>query len=386
MKPFTVDWQPAQVDALLERVRACELPPAPAGIGWQYGCDAEFLARLKAYWLHDFDWRACMQRLNRYPQFTADIDGLAVHFVHVKGEGTGGRALLLTHGWPGSHVEFWNVIEPLAFPSRHGGRAQDAFDLVIPSLPGFGFSAKPAQVLGQRYTATLWNRLMTDVLGYPGYYAQGGDWGAVVTSWLGLDHPDTVRGIHLNMLGLRSLRPPASDEEKAWQARSEGAQRVHGGYSAVQIFKPQSLVWATAGNPLGQAAWLLERFHDWADLRTRTFEEVFDLDTLITHLMIYLMTDSFASAVWFYPGVAKDGFCILPDGVRCETPTHFARYSGDALAPEPPRSRLELVYNLSSVSEVPQGGHFAALEAPTLFVADLWQWSQSLNGPVDGAA
>jgi pimeloyl-ACP methyl ester carboxylesterase len=374
MKPFQVQWEAAQVGRLLDAIGACQLPPAPEGVGWRAGVDAQFLAALQRYWVQSFDWRACVDRLNRFPQFVVDIEGLPIHFVHVKGEGDGKRPLLLTHGWPGSHFEFWNVIEPLAFPSRHGGKAEDAFDLVVPSLPGFGFSGKPREVLGQRAVARLWNTLMTEVLGYPRYRAQGGDWGALVTSWLGLDHAGAVEAIHLNMMGLRSMQPPQNEEEKAWAARSEGALRMHGGYSTVQMFKPQSLVWATAGNPLGQAAWIIERFHDWADLRTRPFEQVFETDTLLTNVMIYLMTDSFASSVWFYPGVVKDGFGVMPSGVRCETPTHFARYSGDALQPEPPRSRLELVYNLSGVSDVPQGGHFAALEVPELFVNDLRAW------------
>ncbi|WP_296259670.1 MULTISPECIES: epoxide hydrolase family protein [unclassified Pseudomonas] len=379
MQAFEVQWTEESVNRLLHRIADTPLPEAPISDGWKHGCDANFLAGFRDYWVNDFDWRACVAALNRHPQFIARVEGLDVHFVHVQGENQGRRPLLLTHGWPGSYIEFWNVIEPLAFPSRHGGRPEDAFDLVIPSLPGFGFSGKPGQVVGQRQTARMWNTLMTEVLGYPCYCAQGGDWGAIVTSWLGLDFPDSVQAIHLNMLGLRSLAPPGTDEERDWQRRVEGAQRVYSGYSAVQMFKPQSLVWATAGNPLGQAAWILERFHDWADLRQRPFEQVFDRDTLLANLMIYLMTDSFASSIWYYPGVVNDGFGILPDGVRCETPTWFARYHGDSLAPAAPRSRVERVYNLSQVSDIDEGGHFAALEVPQRFVADLHRWSEHMR-------
>ncbi|SED64527.1 Pimeloyl-ACP methyl ester carboxylesterase [Pseudomonas mohnii] len=378
MKAFEVQWTDADIARVMRKVEDCRLPPAPAGSGWTLGCDSEFLHRLQRHWLESFDWQACQDRLNRYPQFIAEIDGLEVHFVHVKGEAEGRRPLLLTHGWPGSHLEFWDVIEPLAFPSRHGGSADQAFDLIIPSLPGFGFSGKPPGVFSQRQTAILWNKLMTEVLGYPRYWAQGGDWGSIVTSWLGLDHGQHVEAIHLNMLGFRSLTPPRDDAELNWQRQAEAAQRAYSGYAAVQMSKPQSIAWAAADNPMGQAAWILERFHDWADLRQRSFEQVFDLDTLLSNIVLYVMTGSFTSALWYYPGVVKDGFTLLPAGVRCETPTTFAEYSGDALTPVAPRSRIELVYNLADMTSLPEGGHFAAMEVPKHFVEDIRRWGASV--------
>ncbi|HHM5199368.1 TPA: epoxide hydrolase family protein [Pseudomonas aeruginosa] len=377
MKQFQVEWSQGEIDRVLHKVADCRLPPAPVDSGWAFGCDAGFLAQVQKYWVESFDWQACMARLNRFPQYQVEIDGQLVHFLHVKGEAQGRRPLLLTHGWPGSHFEFWQAIEPLAYPSRHGGKAEDAFDLVIPSLPGFGFSGKPAGVTTQRQTAVIWNKLMTEVLGYARYRAQGGDWGAIVTSWLGLDHGASVEAIHLNMLGFRSLTPPQNDAEKTWQASADAAQRLYSGYAAVQMFKPQSIAWAAADNPLGQAAWILERFHDWADLRQRPFETVFSLESLLTNISLYVMTGSFTSAAWFYPGVVRDGFTILPAGTRCETPTHFAACSGDALAPVPPRSRAELVYNLSGWSDLVEGGHFAAMEVPGLFVEDLRSWGRA---------
>lgn len=376
MTPFQVEWSAPDVARVLQRVKETRLPAAMPGVGWHYGCDADFLRQLQAYWVEGFDWRGAMETLNRYPQFIADIDGLAVHFVHVVGEAGGRRPLLLTHGWPGSYYEFWDLIEPLAFPSRFGGHAEDAYDLVIPSLPGFAFSGKPQQVIGQRATAALWNKLMTEVLGYPRYRAQGGDWGALVTSWLGLDHGAACEAIHLNMLGFRSMDPPQNDEEKAWMGKAEMAQRQYGGYAGVQTMKPHSIAWATADNPIGQAAWIAERFHDWADLRERSFEEVFSKDQLLTNIMLYVMTDSFASAAWYYPGIVKDGFGMLPAHVRCETPTAFADFPGDALQPPPPRSRVELRYNVTRWSRPPAGGHFAALEMPAWFVEDLRAWGR----------
>jgi|SRR5690554_3093146 len=374
MKEFSVQWDSAVIQRMKDQIADTQLTGAIEGSGWAMGCDPAFMAQLQDYWVNEFDWQACMDNLNRFPQFVVDIDGLPVHFVHIKGEAEGRRPLLLTHGWPGSHFEFWKVIEPLAFPSRHGGNVEQAYDLVIPSLPGFGFSGKPSCLITQRQTAALWNKLMNEVLGYERYRAQGGDWGAIVTSWLGLDHGASVEAIHLNMLGFRSMAPPQNDEEKAWQTQCDGAGRVYSGYASVHMFKPNSIILATADNPLGQAAWIIERFHDWADLRQRSLEQVFSLDELITNLLIYLMNDSFASAVRYYPGVVKDGFGILPPGTRCETPTTFAACTGDALSPLPPRSRIELVYNLEGWQSMEEGGHFLAMEVPERFVEAIRAW------------
>ncbi len=374
MKEFSVQWSSAAIQRMKNQIAGTRLSGAIEGTGWAMGCDPEFLAHLQDYWVNQFDWQTCMDNLNRFPQFVADIDGLPVHFVHVKGEAEGCRPLLLTHGWPGSHFEFWKVIEPLAFPSRHGGSAEQAYDLVIPSLPGFGFSGKPSSLITPRQTAALWNKLMIEVLGYERYRAQGGDWGAIVTSWLGLDHRANVEAIHLNMLGFRSMTPPQNDEEKIWQTQCDGAGRVYSGYASVHMFKPNSIILATADNPLGQAAWIIERFHDWADLRQCSLDQVFSLNELITNLLIYLMNDAFASAVRFYPGMAKDGFGVLPPGIRCETPTTFAACTGDALSPLPPRSRVELVYNLAGWQSMEEGGHFLAMEVPKQFIEAIRAW------------
>lgn len=376
MVPFQVEWSEQDVARVLQRVEDCRLPPVMPGAGWNYGCDGDFIGGLQKYWVDGFDWRAAAANLNRFPQFKADIDGLPIHFVHVVGEAQGRRPLLLTHGWPGSHFEFWDVIEPLAFPTRFGGRAEDAFDLVIPSLPGFAFSGKPQQVLGQRATAAMWNKLMTEVLGYSRYRAQGGDWGAIVTSWLGLDHGASCEAIHLNMLGFRSMAPAQNDAEKAWMATADKSQRRMSSYAGLQMMTPNAIGLIGADNPIGQAAWIVERFHDWSDLRTRGFDEVFGIDKLLTNIMLYVMTDSFASAAWFYPGVVKDGFGVLAPGVRCETPTAFADFPGDALQPPPPRTRVELCYAVNRWSSPPAGGHFAAMEMPQWLVEDLRAWGR----------
>ena len=381
IKPFTVDWHPAEVAAVLARVRDYPFPPAPdVADGWDYGCDAGFLKDITAYWMDGYDWRAAMAELNRFPQFTARIEDFDIHFVHVVGEAGGRRPLLLSHGWPGSHYEFWGAIEPLAFPSRFGGAAADAFDVVVPSLPGFGFSSKPARPFGQRGTARLFDALMTQVLGYDPYLAQGGDWGALITSWLGFDHGDHARAIHLNMIGFRPPGGPQTPEETAWITRSRAATSQMGAYLQLQVTKPQSAAWLAAGNPVCQAAWILERFHDWSDLRTKPFIGAYTRDQLLTNVMIYVMTGSFTTGVWYYRGRAEEAAAgASTNGKRCETPTAFANFPGEALYNPPPRSWAERAYNVVRWSEQPRGGHFAAMEEPDLFVAELRAWGREAS-------
>jgi microsomal epoxide hydrolase len=378
-EPFEVRWKKSKVRDVLEAVAAYPWPPQPqVEDGWAYGCDGAWLRELCAYWVKAYDWKAAVKELNRFPQFTAEIDGFKIHFVHVKGEGRARRPLLISHGWPGSHYEFWQAIEPLAFPSRHGGKKADAFDLVIPSLPGFGFSSKPDRPIGQRATARLFNTLMTEVLGYKSYLAQGGDWGGLITSWLGRDHGAHVKAIHLNMIGFRPHGGPTSEAETAWIQRQQAMMEVMGAYFRLQASKPQSLAWMAASNPVGQAAWIAERFHDWADLREKPFEAVFPKERLLTNIMIYVMTGSFTTGAWYYRGLMEEGGIAFREGERVETPTAFANFPGEPLYTAPPRSWAERAYNITRWTEAPRGGHFAAMEEPELFVEDVRAWAREV--------
>jgi microsomal epoxide hydrolase len=377
--PFQVNWDTARISAVLDAVRNYPWPPIPeVEDGWAYGCDGAFLRALCDHWLLAYDWRAAVADLNRYPQFIAKVEDFDLHYLNVVGEAEGRRPLLLSHGWPGSHYEFWGVIDKLSHPSRHGGSASDAFDLVIPSLPGFGFSSKPASPFGQRATARLFNTLMTQVLGYDRYLAQGGDWGSLVTSCLGIDHAQNVRAIHLNMIGLRPAGGPQSDAEIAWLTRTGQAMDQLGAYFRLQASKPQSLAWLGAGNPVGQAAWIVERFYDWCDRRETPFEAVFTKDQLLTNLMIYVMTGSFTTGAWYYRALLEEGGVVLKEGERCETPTAFANFPGEALYAAPPRSWAERAYNIVRWTDMPRGGHFAAMEQPDLFVGDLRAWARDV--------
>ena len=378
MQPFEVNWSEQQIRVVKEKVARTALPIAPDDAGWGMGTDPGFLRAFQTYWSQEFDFVAAVHRLNKYPQFLTDIDGVQIHFVHVFGESVEARSLLLTHGWPGSHLEFWGVIDRLTQPSRYGGSPDDAFSVVLPSLPGYGFSGRPRVPVGPRAVAAMWRRLMTETLGYESFYAQGGDWGSAVASQLGVHHGDVVRGIHLNMPFL-TLRPQEahSAEESDWGQRFASTQALLGDYARVQMHRPLSIGWATADNPLGQAAWILERFHDWADQRHRSFEEVFSLEDLVTNVSLYVMTENFASALWLYRGYIDEERSAGAE--FCATPTGYAAFPGDALFPPPPLSLLSRSYNIAYFSEPERGGHFAAWEVPELFAADLVTWARHIS-------
>lgn len=384
---FRVSVEDAVLARIRERVAAYRWFPAPqnAATGWEYGMSTPVLKDLQAHWLERYDWRAAEADLNRFAHFRANVDGLDIHFVHVVGEAEGRRPLLVTHGWPGSVYEFWQAIEPLAYPGRHGGDPADAFDLVIPSLPGYGWSGKPASPLGQRATAALWDRLMREVLGYDTYLAQGGDWGAVVTSWLGVNHGTLdgkggCRAIHLNMVGLRPTpATPKTPEEAAWLQETGERMQSEGSYFYQQATKPQTLALALMDSPMGQAAWIVEKFHGWSDLTEKDLLEVYSRDQLLTNVMIYLVNDAFATSVWYYNALFQEGGNMLADGQRCETPTAFANFPREALYTPPPRSWVERAYALTRWSDMPRGGHFAAMEAPDLFVEDVRAWAREVG-------
>lgn len=382
---FKINVPDEKLAAIRARVEAYRWFPAPANEqGFAYGMSTPVMQEIQRYWLDTYDWRKAEAELNRWPQFTAEVDGQRIHFVHVVGEAKGKRPLLITHGWPGSVYEFWQAIGPLAFPSENGGKAEDAFDLIIPSLPGYGFSGKPASPLGQRATAALWDKLMRDVLGYPTYLAQGGDWGSMVTSWLGKNHGTVdgkggCRGIHLNMMAMRpSPAVPQSPEEIAWLQRSQMMMQMEGAYLMQQATKPQTLAMALMDSPMGTAAWILEKFHGWSDLRERGLLDVYTRDQLVTNVMIYLVNDAIATSVWYYNALFQEGGASLPEGERCETPTAFASYPGEEYILAPPQSWAKRAYNITRWTEMPKGGHFAAMEVPEIFVADLRDWARGV--------
>lgn len=377
MTPFKVEWSDAALGRLRDQVRRYCFPAAPESAGWRYGCDPDFLRSLCAYWADGFDMRGAEATLNRFPQVIHRVGDIDIHAVHVVGEAGGRRPLLLTHGWPGSVFEFWEAVEPLAFPSCFGGSTEDAFDLVIPSLPGFGFSGKPCTPIGARTTARLFDTLMREGFGYSRYLAQGGDWGAAVTAWLALEHAGSVRSIHLNSVLVTPPGEPQTVEEKAWRAARTAAEDTFGGYQMLQRTRPHSLAYAMADNPVAQAAWIIERLHDWADLRDRPFEAVFSRNQVLTEVMTYVLNDAFATAGWFYAAAPMEGVSAMPEGQRVRVPTAVAAHP-DPRAPFPPRTWVERGYDVVRWTDLPRGGHFVAMEVPELFVADVQAWARNL--------
>lgn len=380
VRPFEVSVPQAKLDAIAARVRSFPWFPAPEGEKWEYGVNTAYLKELCAYWLDRYDWRAQEKLLNKFPQFIADVDGFDVHFVHVRGEGAAARRpLILTHGWPGSHFEFWGAIEKLAFPSRFGGDAKDAFDVIAPSLPGYGFSARPKAPLGQRATAKLWNTLLTKELGYERYIAQGGDWGSMVTTFLGYEYAPACAGIHINMIAFRLGNPaPQTDEERAWVASIQRALQMETAYLQEQTTKPQTLAMALMDSPVGTAAWILEKFHGWSDIRKNGLEGVYTKDQLLTNIMIYLVTDSIATSVWYYRARAEEAF-DFPPGARVETPTGVSNFMGEGVFKMAPRSWVERIHNVVHWSDQEEGGHFAAMEQPDAFVRDVRGFARAIS-------
>lgn len=377
--PFKIAVPDSTLNLIRSQVASYPWEDVPDLDGWDYGTSSEYLRSLCNYWLADFDWRNAERRLNQFPQFMATIDGLDIHFIYEKGSGNNPKPLLISHGWPGSVSEFLDIIEPLAHPERFGGDAADGFDVIAPSLPGFGFSAAPPRPYGPRKMATVLNSLMTQTLGYEHYIAQGGDWGGAICSWLGYDHPSHCRAIHINILTMRHPDGPQTDEERSWSDKFDADQIMENGYRTQQATKPQTLSYAMVGNPVGVAAWLIEKFTSWSDTTNNDVEAVHSRDALLTNIMIYLVTNCFGSASWIYYGRREEGGRILsPEGNRVEVPTACALFPAELLA-WPPRSYVDRIYNVAQWTEMPRGGHFAAMEQPDLLMADIRKFARNIS-------
>ena len=377
--PFRVEVSDEVLDRIRARVAGYIWHEMPDDGGWAYGTNLDYMKELCAYWLDEFDWREQEARLNSFPQFTAPIQGMDIHFVHERGSGPAPMPLLISHGWPGSVSEFTHIIEPLAHPERYGGDECDAFDVIAPSLPGFGFSSRPPRPIGPRKMASVFAELMTEALGYQGYLAQGGDWGGAISSWLGYEHAPACQAIHINILTMRHADGPKGPEEQAWAARFEQEQELENGYRTQQATKPQTLSYAMNDSPVGVAAWIIEKFNSWSDTEGDDIESVHTKDELLTNIMIYLVTGTFNSASWIYYGRREEGGRLLgTDGKRVEVPTACALFPAELLA-WPPRSYVERLYNVTQWTEMPRGGHFGAMEQPELFVEDVRAFARQLR-------
>ena len=380
IEPFTIDVPDDVLADLRERLARARMPDEPEGVGWQLGMNQAYLRQLVDYWRDEFDWRAQERRLNRLEQFKTTIDGLDIHFVHRRSAEPDAFPLILSHGWPGTFAEFDKVIGPLTDPMAHGGRAEDAFHVVVPSIPGYGFSDRPRQLgYGRDRTGAIFAELMAR-LGYERYGAQGGDLGAGISRWLAANDAEHVAGLHLNLC---TAGPPDPDNPTAGVPAAEVAlmeERAafwtdeERGYSHMHGTKPQTLGYSLNDSPVGLAAWIVEKYRSWCDCDGNP-ETRFSKDELLTTLTIYWATQTATSAARYYYEGRHGG--NSPDPARIEVPTACAAFPGEFRFT--PRRWLEARYNLVRFTMMPSGGHFAASEAPELLVDDLRAFFRDLR-------
>jgi pimeloyl-ACP methyl ester carboxylesterase len=379
IRPFRLDVPDAALERIRARVVGYPWDDMADLDGWEYGTNLDYMKQFCAYWVDEFDWRKQEAAINRLSHFFCPIDGMDIHFIHEKGSGPAPLPLILSHGWPGTVVEFLDFIEPLAHPERFGGQVEDAFHVIAPSLLGFGFSGKPPRPYGPRKMARVFNTLMTDVLGYGSYMAQGGDWGGAISSWLGYDHAPACGAIHINIMTMRHPDGPKGPKEEAWAEAFKREQIMENGYRTQQATKPQTLSYAMMDSPVGVAAWIVEKFNAWSDTDGNDIESAHTKDALLTNIMVYLVTGTFNSASWIYYGRREEGGRVLsPEGRRVEVPTGCALFPAELLS-WPPRSYVERIYNVIHWTEMARGGHFAAMEQPDLLLSDIRNFARVLR-------
>lgn len=369
IRPFRIDIPQAQLDDLRRRLRETRWPEREAVEDWTQGTPLSYVQEVCAYWAEKYDWRATEARLNAFPQFTTEIDGLDIHFIHARSPHEGAAPLIITHGWPGSIVEFHKVIGPLTDPVKYGGNAADAFHVVAPSLPGYGFSGKPAKNgWGVEKIGNAWAALMAR-LGYSRYFAQGGDWGSAVTSAIGAQDPEHCGGIHLNMVTARpdpETMNDLTDLEKGAIAALQYYQDWDSGYSKEQSTRPQTVGYGLVDSPAGLAAWILEKFWAWTDCDGHP-ENALTRDEMLDDIMLYWLPGTGASSArlyWESFGRAGGAQAPITVPVGCSIfPKEIFRASR--------RWADKRFPNIVHWNELPKGGHFAAFEQPEVFVNEL---------------
>ena len=372
--------EPAIAD-LRERLARTRFPDQAPGPAWAYGTDLEYMRELVEYWRTRFDWRGQEARLNAVPQFRTALSDIDLHFLHVPGRGPAPCPLLLLHGWPGSVFEFLDMIPRLTDPARFGGDPADAFTVVAPSLPGYGLSFTPGQArFGVEEIADCVAVLMRDTLGYSKFAVQGGDWGGITASRLGYAHPDKLIGIHVNLLSVRrDLARPADQTPAERQYFDDLAVwlREETGYQWIQGTKPQTLAFALTDSPAGLAAWIIEKFRAWSDCGGDV-ERVFSRDQLLANISFYWLTGAIGSSFWPYYARMHRPWPI-PERHTIDVPTGYAAFPREII--RPPRSLAARTYtNIRRWTEMPRGGHFAAMEQPEALALDVQAFFRPLRG------
>lgn len=378
--PFSLEVTEEDIADLRARLALTRFPEQPPGEPWAYGASLEYMRGLIDYWQNAFDWRAAEAKLNAFPQFKAELVDVDVHFLHVEGKGPDPMPLLLMHGWPGSVFEFLDIIPRLTDPERFGGRAEDAFTVIAPSLPGFGLSFQPGQKrfgieeIGERLAT-----LMTDVLGYDRFAAQGGDWGSFAASRIAYTNPENVIGIHLNLFPLTRNPEAAANltpDEKVYYNQLRHFLREETGYQWIQGTKPNTLGFGLTDSPLGLAAWLIEKFHTWSDHRG-DLENAFSKDQLLANISFYWFTGAITSSFWPYYS-RLHGDWPIPVGETVDVPTGYAEFVTEIL--KPPQSLAKRMYpDIRRWTVMERGGHFAAMEQPEALANEIVAFFRELR-------
>ena len=375
IRKFQLEVTDAVLDDLKKRLSMTRWPNKETPEDWSQGIPLGYMKELCDYWQHEYDWRAREERLNRFPQFITEIDGVDIHFIHLPSVHENARPLIITHGWPGSVVEFHKVIEPLADPTAHGGNAEDAFHVVVPSLPGYGFSGKPEVTgWGIEKIADIWGALMAR-LGYDHYFAQGGDWGAMVTTHIGLQDKEHCDAIHLNMpvvIPDANTMAELTPSEQASLMSMKFYQDWDSGYSKQQSTRPQTVGYGLVDSPSGQAAWIIEKFYQWTDCNGHP-ENAISRDELLDNVMMYWLSKSAASSARLYWESFKN-----PPQDEVDIPTGCSIFPKEIVRPSERWIRKRFT-NLKYYNELEKGGHFAAFEQPEIFLQEIRTYFRSLR-------
>ncbi len=381
VQPYKIEIPDSVLDDLKSRLERTRWPDELPGTGWDYGSNLDYVKELVEYWRTKFDWHAQEKLINSFSHFKSEVDGLNIHFIHEKGKGPNPMPLVITHGWPGTFFEMYKVIPMLSDPASHGGDPADAFDVVAPSMPGYGFSdATDKRGLSVLSIGDLWAKLMSENLGYQRFAAQGGDWGARVTAKLGLSHGDKVIGIHTTSTssptpyrgpGTREL----SEAEKAMLAQRVQWLADEGGYSHIQATKPQTLSYGLNDSPAGLAAWIVEKYRTWSDCG-EDVESRFTKDELLTTITIYWVTQSINSSTRLYYESFFQAWDLAKDE-KIQVPVAIASFPRENSVPL--REWAERSFNIQQWTDMPSGGHFAALEEPDRLVEDIRKFFRGLR-------
>ena len=382
MEPFEIAISDEVLADLRQRLSLTRWPDEMPGVGWDYGSNLDYIKELCEYWRTDFDWRAQEKKLNAFHHYKSEVDGLSIHFIHEKGTGPNPMPLVITHGWPSTFFEMTKIIPLLADPGGHGGDPADSFDVVAPSLPGFGFSqASQEPGMQVQKVADLWAKLMTENLGYPRFAAQGGDIGAGVTSRLGYAHSDKMIGVHLTSITrptpyLGAGSRPLTEAEQAHSDQRERWQQSEGGYSHIQGTKPQTLSYGLNDSPVGLAAWIVEKYRTWSDCHGDV-ESSYTKDELLTTVTIYWVTQTIGSSVRMYKENQSAVWEMAQDE-KVPTPAGMAMFPQEIA--KPPREWAERSWDVRRWEQMPSGGHFAALEEPELLAHEVREFFRPFRG------